>query len=69
MCVEKVLTTKEVAERLGITDSQVRYLILRGKLPAEKLGHIHMVKESDLEQVRERKVGRPPKAKVNDKLD
>lgn len=59
--MENVLTTKEVAEKLGITDSQVRYLILRGKLPAEKIGHIHVVKESDLELVRERKVGRPKK--------
>ena len=60
----KLLTTKEVAERLGVTDSQVRYLILRGNLPAKKLGHINVVDESDLELVKERKVGRPPKAKI-----
>jgi len=62
--VGKLLTTKEVAERLGVTDSQVRYLILRGNLPAKKLGHINVVDESDLELVKERKVGRPPKAKI-----
>ncbi len=61
--MEKVLTTREVAEKLGVSDSQVRYLILRGKLPAQKFGHIHVVKESDLELVRERKVGRSPKKK------
>lgn len=61
--MSKLLTTKEVAEKLGVTDSQVRYLILRGKLPAQKLGHINVIKESDLELVRERKVGRPPKVK------
>ncbi len=59
--MEKVLTTKEVAEKLGVTDSQVRYLILNKKLPAEKLGHIHMIKESDLDKVKNRKVGRPKK--------
>lgn len=65
--MSKLLTTKEVAEKLGVTDSQVRYLILRGKLPAQKLGHINVIKESDLELVRERKVGRPPKVKGNEK--
>ena len=65
--MDKLLTTKEVAEKLGVTDSQVRYLILRGQLPAQKLGHINVVKESDLELIQERKVGRPPKAKSKDK--
>ncbi len=63
MSVDRLLTTRQVAEKLGVTDSQVRYLILRGKLPAQKLGHINVVKESDIEAVKERKVGRPPKVK------
>ncbi|HEX8288047.1 MAG TPA: helix-turn-helix domain-containing protein [Pyrinomonadaceae bacterium] len=62
--MENLLTTKEVAERLGISDTRVRQMILNKQLPAQKFGHAHMVKESDLELVRERKAGRPPKVKV-----
>lgn len=55
-----MLTTKEVADALGISLRQVQTLIQREKLPAEKFGRDYMVKESDLELVRERPKGRPP---------
>lgn len=58
------LTTKEVAEKLGINVSRVHVLINEGRLPAKKFGRSYMIIESDLELVRERKTGRPPKAKV-----
>ena len=57
----KYLTTKQCAELIGVTDSWVRYLIIRGKLPATKLGRDWIVKEQDLEKFKAvpRKVGRP----------
>jgi hypothetical protein len=39
-------------------------MIKAGQLPAQKLGHIHMINEDDLKLVENRKVGRPPKAKA-----
>jgi excisionase family DNA binding protein len=57
----KMLTTKEVADALGISLRQVQTLIQREKLPAQKFGRDYMVKESDLKLVHERPKGRPPK--------
>ncbi|MCA1624988.1 MAG: helix-turn-helix domain-containing protein [Acidobacteria bacterium] len=63
----KELTTKEVAEKLGISLRQVQTLIQRHRLPATKKGRDWFVMESDLELVRERKkTGRPPKHKPDD---
>jgi excisionase family DNA binding protein len=53
------LTTDQVAERLGITPSRVRVLIRSGRLPAQRFGRAHVINESDLSLVAERKVGRP----------
>ncbi|HKP71355.1 MAG TPA: helix-turn-helix domain-containing protein [Pyrinomonadaceae bacterium] len=60
----KLLTTKDAAERLGVTVTRVQQLIGEGRLPAEKFGRDYMIKEEDLELVGERKRGRPPKAKT-----
>jgi excisionase family DNA binding protein len=59
----KLLTTSEAARKLKINDSRVRQLIRQGRLPAEKFGHIHMIREFDLGKVRVRKPGRPKKTK------
>jgi excisionase family DNA binding protein len=59
------LTTKEAAEKLGVTPARVRQLILSGDLPAEKFGRDLMIKETDLKLVEDRPMGRPPKAKAN----
>lgn len=59
-----LLTTKQVAERLGVTQSRVRALIQSGRLPSQQYGRDHLIKESDLTLVQERKPGRPPKAKA-----
>ena len=55
------LTTTKCAELMGVSDSWVRYLIIRKQLPATKIGRDWIVKEQDLEKFREipRKVGRP----------
>jgi excisionase family DNA binding protein len=55
----KLLTTQEAAERLGVTSARIRAMILAGRLPAEKFGHVHMVREEDLALVANRKPGRP----------
>lgn len=60
----KELTTKEAAEKLGISVRQVQTLIQQGRLPATKKGRDWFILESDLQLVSERpKTGRPPKAK------
>ena len=59
-----MLTTKEVAERLGVTVRRVQALIQDGQLPAQKVGRDYLVKEKDLKLVEERKPGRPRKSEV-----
>lgn len=55
------LTTKQAAEKLGITPRRVQALIEAGRLPAQKFGRDYMIKEKDLKLVEDRKVGRPKK--------
>ncbi len=63
---EKMLTTSEVAERLNVSMRRVRALIEAGRLPSKQFGRDHLIKESDLKLVAERKPGRPIKqAKKN----
>lgn len=57
------LTTREAAEKLGVTDSRIRQLIAEKRLPAQKFGHVNMIDEKDLELVKDTKRGRPPKVK------
>lgn len=58
--MSQTFTTKEAAERLGITPARVRQLVLAGQLPAEKFGRDLVIHESDLESVKDRPIGRPP---------
>ena len=60
----KLLTTKQVAERLGVSIGRIHQLINEGRLPAEKVGRDYVIREEDLKLVEGRKVGRPPKAKA-----
>lgn len=46
---EKMLSIKEVAERLNIGMRAVRNLIYNNELPALKIGGIYRVQESDLD--------------------
>ena len=64
MVSERMLTTSEVAERLGVSLRRVRQLIEEGRLPSQQFGRDHLIKESDLKLVEDRKPGRPPKAKA-----
>ncbi len=56
-----MLTTREVAERLQVSLARVRALITAGRLPSQQFGRDHLIKESDLKLVADRKPGRPPK--------
>jgi len=58
---QNLLSTTEAAERLGVTSIRVRAMIRDGKLPAQKIGRDYVIKESDLELVKDRKPGRPAK--------
>jgi excisionase family DNA binding protein len=60
----KLLTTKEVAGRLGVSVRRVHALIQAERLHAEKFGRDYMIKEEDLKSVQDRKPGRPPKDKA-----
>jgi excisionase family DNA binding protein len=60
----ETLTTQEAAERLGVTVRRVNDLITSGKLPAERFGRAHVIREADLKLVSDRPPGRPPKAKA-----
>jgi excisionase family DNA binding protein len=57
----KLLGTKEASERLAISQQRIQALIKIGKLPAEKVGRDWLIKEADLERVRNRQIGRPKK--------
>lgn len=61
-----LITTKEAAERLDVSMRRVTALINEGRLPSTQIGREHLIKESDLELVKDRKVGRPPKVKSKD---
>ncbi len=61
--MEDLLSTREAAEILEISDARDRQLIYAGKLPSQKIGQMNLIKKSDLELVKDRKTGRPPKDK------
>ena len=56
-----LISTQEAAERLGLSDSRVRGLILAGRLKATKIGKVWIIDTKDLAAVRHRKMGRPRK--------
>lgn len=65
--VEKRFTTKEAAAELGVTAARVRQMVVSGRLKAEKFGRDLVILESDLDAVRDRQNGRPPKVKGESK--
>jgi len=56
-----LISVKEASEILGVSRWRINQFINEGRLPAKKIGRSYVIKESDLELVRERKVGRPKK--------
>jgi len=64
--MSKLFTTEEAATYLGVTASRVRQYIAEARLPSEKYGRDHMIKESDLTgfaKTAKKKRGRPAKIK------
>ena len=58
-----LLTTKEAAVELELSEQRVRALIASGRLKASKFGsRAHAIKMADLKAVRNRKPGRPKKS-------
>jgi excisionase family DNA binding protein len=62
---DKLLSVKETAKILGVNHQRVQALISSGRLPSQKIGNSHVIKESDLALVADRKVGRPSKPKAD----
>jgi excisionase family DNA binding protein len=60
----KLISTKEAAEKLGVSTLRVQQLIWGGRLPANKIGRDYVIQETDLKLVADRKPGRPSKAKT-----
>lgn len=60
-----LLTTKQAAEKLGVTPGRVRQMIVDGHLPATKMGRDNFIKEADLKLVEKRKVGRPSRVSIS----
>jgi excisionase family DNA binding protein len=61
--VDGYLTTKEAAEKLGVSVGRVKQFVAEKRLPAEKVGNTNLIKESDLQLVSDRQTGRPSKTK------
>jgi excisionase family DNA binding protein len=59
-----LISTKEASEKLNVSMRRIQALISSGRLPSQKIGNSHVIKESDLALVADRKVGRPPKPKT-----
>ena len=58
----KLLTTRQAAEKLGVSERRVRALIKEGKLTAHQLGREYAIEEQALNDVRiYGKPGRPPR--------
>ena len=59
----KLISAADAAEKLGVHITRVQVLIREGRLPAQKIGGSYVINEGDLSMVKDRKPGRPPKAK------
>ena len=62
--MKNLLSTPEVAEILGLSESRIRQLIVAKRLPAEKYGKVNLVKRKDLALIQDRVHGRPRKEKA-----
>jgi excisionase family DNA binding protein len=61
---DKLLTTKEAADELGLTLRAVQKMIESGRLKAEKYGRDYLIPLTSLDGIeRKSKAGRPPKVK------
>lgn len=61
----KLLSVKDAAEILELSEQRIKQLIYEGRLSAEKVGNQWIIFESDLDSVRDRQTGRPAKKDDN----
>ena len=67
LCMNKYFTTDEAATYLGVSASRIRQYISELRLPSEKYGRDHMIRERDLlffARSGKKKRGRPAKTKI-----
>ncbi len=60
---KKLLSVKDAAEALELSEQRIKQLIYEERLKAEKVGNQWIILESDLQLVENRQTGRPPKDK------
>jgi excisionase family DNA binding protein len=60
--MDTLLTTGQAAVRLGVSERRVRAMIKAGRLPSQRIGRDHLIREEDLKLVADRKPGRPRNA-------
>lgn len=60
---KEAFTTKEAAERLGVSAARVRQMVSDGSLPAKKFGRDLVITRAGLEAARQRKTSPGPAAK------
>jgi len=60
---KKLLSVKDAAEALELSEQRIKQLIYEERLKAEKVGNQWIILESDLQLVENRQTGRPPKEK------
>jgi excisionase family DNA binding protein len=60
-----LISAKDAAERLGVSDRRIRAMIKEGKIKAVNVGGGYVIEEKELENVKTfRKAGRPRKVVV-----
>ncbi len=62
MLVMKLISAKDAAEKLGVSDRRIRAMIKEGKIKAVNVGGGYVIEESELKNVQiHGKAGRPKK--------
>jgi excisionase family DNA binding protein len=59
----KLLSVKDAAKALGLSEQRIKQFIYTEKLKAEKVGNQWIIVESDLKDIKSRPAGRPRKEK------
>lgn len=66
---DHLLTTSEVAQKLGVSIRAVQLAIRCGRLEADKIGRDYMIRQSALSRIKRKPTGRPPKARERGKQE
>lgn len=63
--MEKYLTTREVADLLGVSPARIRQFIQEGRLKSTKHGRDHLISQVDAETFADRGTKKPGRPKKN----